>query len=209
MAEKPGNPRPDLTAGAPARSTLAMGGSEAAALERAQHGDPEAFRMLVDAHSRPVFRLAYRMTGNEQDAEDIVQETFLRAYRAIERFDPHAQVSTWLYAIASNCAIDTLRRRKIRQTDELDRPGSREPVGAEPGPERHAAGRELKARIEEELGHLTAKERVAFSLRHFEDLPIHEIARVMGTPEGSVKNNIFRAVRKLRAALDRATGTDR
>jgi RNA polymerase sigma-70 factor (ECF subfamily) len=157
--------------------------------------------MLVDAHSRTVFRLAYRMTGNEQDAEDVVQETFLRAYKSIERFDPQAQVSTWLYAIASNCAIDTLRRRKHRQTDELDRPGRSEPAGTEPGPERHAAGRELRERIEHELSRLTAKERVAFSLRHFEDLPIQEIARVMGTPEGSVKNNIFRAVRKLREAL--------
>jgi RNA polymerase sigma-70 factor (ECF subfamily) len=165
--------------------------------------------MLVEAHSRPLFKLAYRMTGSEPDAEDIVQETFLRAYRALERFDPRAQVSTWLYAIASNCAIDALRRRKHRRTEALDRPEAPEPVGLEPGPERNAAGRELRARIEVELGRLPVKERVAFSLRHFEDLSIREIARLMGTAEGSVKNNIFRAVRKLRAALERATGSPR
>jgi RNA polymerase sigma-70 factor (ECF subfamily) len=182
-----------------------MGGGEGAALERARQGDEEAFRVIVDAHSRPLFRLAYRMTANQQDAEDIVQETFLRAYRAVERFDPRAAVSTWLYAIASNCAIDTLRRRKHRQTEELDRPEYPEPAGAEPGPERHAAGRELRARIDLELGRLTAKERVAFSLRHFENVPIREIARVMGAAEGSVKNYIFRAVRKLRRALEGAT----
>ena len=164
--------------------------------------------MLVDAHSRPLFRLAYRLTANEQDAEDIVQETFLRAFRALERFRPQAQVSTWLYAIASNCAIDALRRRKHRRTDVLDTE-SHEPVGPEPGPERHTAGRELKARVELELARLTEKERVAFSLRHFEDLPIDEIARVMGITTGAVKNNLFRAVRKLREALERATGTHR
>jgi RNA polymerase sigma-70 factor (ECF subfamily) len=184
-------------------------GAAGSALERAQQGDPEAFRMLVDAHSRPLFRLAYRMTANEQDAEDIVQETFLRAYRAIERFDPQARVSTWLYAIASNCAVDTLRRRKHRRTDALDRPDAREAAGPEPGPERQAVGRELRARIDVELGRLPAKERVAFALRHFEDLPIREIACVMGTTEGAVKNNIFRAVHKLRDALERATETRR
>ena len=166
--------------------------------------------MLVDSHSRPVFRLAFRMTGNEQDAEDIVQETFLRAYRALDRFDPQAQVSTWLYAIASNCAIDLLRRRKRRGPQvELDRDGHAEPAGAEPGPERRAVHRELGARVQAELGRLAPKERVAFTLRHFEDLSIREIADLMGTPEGSVKNNIFRAVRKLRAALESATGVRR
>jgi RNA polymerase sigma-70 factor (ECF subfamily) len=186
-----------------------MGGAEGAALERARQGDQEAFRVLVDAHSRPLFRLAYRITVNEQDAEDIVQETFLRAYRAMDAFDPRSKVSTWLYAIASNCAIDTLRRRKHRRTDELDRPDAQEPAGAEPGPERHAAGRELTARMERELSRLTARERVAFSLRHFEDLPIREIAQLMGTAEGAVKNDIFRAVRKLREALASATRTPR
>jgi RNA polymerase sigma-70 factor (ECF subfamily) len=149
------------------------------------------------------------MTGNEQDAEDIVQETFLRASRAIDRFDPQARVSTWLCAIASNCAIDLLRRRKRRPSAEPEDPARGEPAGADPGPERHAAGRELRARIEVELGRLAAKERVAFTLRHFEGLSICEIAQVMGSPEGSVKNNIFRAVRKLRAALEGAMGAGR
>lgn len=165
--------------------------------------------MIVESHSRLVFRLAFRMTGNEHDAEDVVQETFLRAYGAIGRYDPQAQVSTWLYAIASNCAIDLLRRRRRRPLLELDGPGKSEPAGAEPSPERHTLGRELRARLDAALGNLAAKERVAFSLRHFEDLSIREIAEAMGTPEGSVKNNIFRAVRKLRAALESATGARR
>ena len=162
--------------------------------------------MIVESNSRPVFRLAFRMTGNEQDAEDVVQETFLRAYRAFDRFDPQAQVSTWLCSIASNCAIDLLRRRRRRPVDALDRPGAREVAGSEPGPERHALARELSARVEAELSSLAAKERVAFVLRHFEGLSIREVAEAMGTPEGSVKNNVFRAVRKLRAALEGATG---
>src|SRR5882724_12679423 len=92
-----------------------MDATEAAAvLARARQGDSEAFRALVERHSRSVFRLAFRMTGNEQDAEDVVQESFLRAYRQLGKFDERASFGTWLYRIAMNCSLDLVRSKKRR-----------------------------------------------------------------------------------------------
>src|SRR5277367_6119376 len=84
------------------------------AAEEARKGNQLAFRVLVERHSRSVFRLAFRMTGNEQDAGDMVQETFLRAYKQLHRFDGRAAFGTWLYRIASNCSLDLLRTRRMR-----------------------------------------------------------------------------------------------
>src|SRR5580692_4973054 len=86
----------------------------AAFLARARQGDSDAFRMLVERHSRSVFRLAFRMTGNEQDAEDVVQESFLRAYRQLGRFESRANFGTWLYRIVANCSVDLIRTRQTR-----------------------------------------------------------------------------------------------
>src|ERR1700681_1172404 len=85
------------------------------AVERARSGDSDAFRLLVERHSRHVFRLAFRMTGNEQDAEDVVQDTFLRAYRQLKNYESRASFSTWLYRIAANACLDLIRSRKRRQ----------------------------------------------------------------------------------------------
>src|ERR1700738_2533503 len=101
-----------------------MDATEAAAvLARARQGDSEAFRALVERHSRSLFRLTYRMTGNEQDAEDLVQEAFLRAYRQLGRFESRANFGTWLHRIAVNCSVDLLRKRKRlnERGDSLDR----------------------------------------------------------------------------------------
>src|SRR3954470_6359448 len=87
----------------------------ATALARARQGDSEAFRVLVERHSRHVFRLAYRMTGNEHDAEDVVQESFLRAYRQLGSFESRANFGTWLYRIVANCSVDLMRARQARQ----------------------------------------------------------------------------------------------
>src|SRR5213595_1337302 len=80
-------------------------------ITRAKAGDAEAFRLLVERHSQIIFRVAYRMTGNEHDADDVVQETFLRAYKQISRFEERANFGTWLHRIAVNCALDLLRAR--------------------------------------------------------------------------------------------------
>src|SRR5436189_3438999 len=95
-----------------------------AALARARRGDSEAFRELVERHSRSVFRLAYRMTGNEHDAEDVVQESFLRAFKQLGRFESRANFGTWLYRIVANCSVDLMRSKQARHDqvrgDSLD-----------------------------------------------------------------------------------------
>ena len=89
--------------------------TDATAVALARDGDSDAFRALVDRHSRAVYRLAHRMTGNPQDAEDVVQETFLKAYRQLGRFESRANFSTWLHRIAVNCSIDLIRGRKHQE----------------------------------------------------------------------------------------------
>src|SRR5262252_9685135 len=97
-----------------------MDATEAAAvLARARRGDSEAFRELVERHSRSVFRLAFRMTGNEHDAEDVVQEAFLKAYRKLDAFEERAQFGSWLHRIAANCAYDVLRAR-VRHDERME-----------------------------------------------------------------------------------------
>jgi len=171
-------------------------------IEHVQEGSIGAFREIVEQNSRQMFRLAYRMTGNEQDAEDVVQETFLRAYRQFERFDSRARISSWLHKIASNYAIDLLRRRKRWRKADLEQLDQVAPLtGTAPEPDRGAWSAEVRDALQGELARLTAKERVAFTLRHYEGLSIREIGQVMGLRESATKNHIFRAVRKMRKAL--------
>ena len=179
-----------------------MRGAEPAAIERAREGDPEAFQVLVEEHSRQIFHLAFRMTGNEADAEDVVQETFLRAYRKMDEYDSRARFSTWIHRIAANYAIDLLRRKQRWRSTEIDPVEQTDPMAADgASPERSAFGGEIGRRIAQALAVLTPRERVAFTLRHYEGLSIAEIGSVLGTGDNSTKNHIFRAVRKLRRKL--------
>src|SRR5947209_9768705 len=136
-----------------------MDASETAAvLARARQGDSEAFRALVERHSRTVFRLAFRMTGNEQDAEDVVQESFLRAYRQLGRFEARADFGTWLYRIAANCAVDMMRTRGHRlqaKTDVLDDTAPL-PDTRRASPDRLAESAEIDRLVNEALDELTA-----------------------------------------------------
>src|SRR3954453_10746430 len=91
--------------------------TDAAFVAKARSGDTDAYRILVERHSRALFRLAFRMTGNEQDAEDVVQESFLRAYRQLSKFDERASFGTWLYRIATNYSLDLVRSRKRRSAN--------------------------------------------------------------------------------------------
>jgi RNA polymerase sigma-70 factor, ECF subfamily len=184
------------------------------AVERARSGDSDAFRLLVEQHSRAVFRLAFRMTGNEQDAEDVVQETFLRAYRQLDKYEARSSFSTWLYRIASNYSLDLIRTRK-RHEDKRERgkPDERDilqtiPVNA-PGPDRIAHSNQVQARVNEALDELSDQERTAFVLRHFEGMSIEEIGSVLGTSTNATKHSIFRAVQKLRRSLEPLVGTAR
>jgi RNA polymerase sigma-70 factor (ECF subfamily) len=176
----------------------------AAILASARQGDGDAFRLLVERHSRAVFRLAYRMTGNEQDAEDVVQESFLRAYRQLGRFESRANFGTWLYRIVANCSVDALRARQSRH--DLSRGESLDTVVAIAasdghGPDRLAESAEIAAQVEGALGSLSALERAAFTLRHHEGRSIQEISQALGIGTSAAKHSIFRAVKKLRATL--------
>jgi RNA polymerase sigma-70 factor (ECF subfamily) len=149
-----------------------------------------------------MYRLAYRLTGNAEDAQDVVQETFLRAYRHRERYDSRGQVSTWLYRIAANYATDLLRRRRRWRTRDLDALETRSPMtSSEPPADRVAMGSDVGRGVARALETLTAKERIAFTLRHYEERSIKEIASIMGIRENATKNHVFRAVRKMRKAL--------
>jgi len=183
-----------------------MDASEAAAaLAAARQGDNDAFRALVERHSRSVFRLAFRMTGNEQDAEDVVQEGFLRAYRQLGRFESRANFGTWLYRIVANCAVDHMRARQARHDmsrgEALDEAVSL-PDADVPGPERLAASAEIRARVGDALNRLSPLERAAFALRHYEGRSIDEIGQTLGLGTSAAKHSVFRAVKKLRAALE-------
>src|SRR5690606_36953862 len=122
---------------------------DAAAVALARDGDAEAFRSLVERHSRLVFRVAYRMTGNESDAEDVVQETFLKAYRQLGRFESRANFGTWVYRIAVNCAIDYMRSRPKRESTEEDDVLERVAGGGnEPGAEELVLAGEIGQRVQ-------------------------------------------------------------
>jgi len=180
---------------------------------QARAGDADAFRRLVERHSRDVFRLAYRMTRNEHDAEDVVQEAFLRAYRNLDRFEERAHFGSWVYRIAANCAYDSLRARERRQESAapvtIDETGDgpvAEPPSDEPAPDRLVFGGEVRRRVALAMRRMSALEKSAFTLRHFEGMSIEEIGRALDLDASAAKQSVFRAVRKLRNALGRDAG---
>jgi RNA polymerase sigma-70 factor (ECF subfamily) len=173
-----------------------------AAVARARSGDEEAFRLLVERHSRSIYRLAYRMTGRAEDAEDVVQDTFVRAYRQIDRFEARSHFGTWLYRIAFNCAVDYTRTRQHRERPEsLDALG-RAPVTSGPSAHDLLYASEIDGRVRQALDDLSAQERAAFVMRHFEGCTIDEICRALDLKTNAAKHAVFRAVRKMRAALE-------
>ena len=177
-----------------------------ALVARAQRGDPEAFRDIVEEHGRALFRLAFRMTGDASTAEDVVQEAFMKAHRNMAAFDGRSQVGTWLHRIAANCALDALRRRQRRAPEHFaqqvdDMPPGHEPAAEGPGPERLARSAEIAAAVERGMTSLTPLERAAFSLRHFEGRSSQEIAEALGLRVEGAKHAVFRAVQKLRLTL--------
>ncbi len=181
--------------------------TDATFVARARTGDSGAFRVLVERHSRALFRLAFRMTGNQQDAEDVVQESFLRAFKQLARFDERASFGTWLYRIAANCSLDLVRARKRRAEhvaasgEEGEELALQLPANG-PTPERMALSGEVRQRVLDAMEELSANERTAFILRHFEGMKIEEVSRVLECQPGAAKHSVFRAVQKLRRALE-------
>jgi len=186
-----------------------MDANDAHDVIQAQAGDEPAFRRLVERHGRGVFQLAFRLTGSETDAEDVVQDTFLKAYRELKRFEARSSFKTWVHRITVNCAYDLLRQRPRHKAESLDAAAEEDAPGGgfEPeadaslGPDRLAFGAEVQSRVRAAMGLLTPTERTAFVLRHFEGRSLDEIGETLGLRTGATKHSIFRAVQKMRRAL--------
>ncbi len=175
---------------------------------QARAGSELAFRRLVERHARGVFQLAFRLTGSEPDADDVVQETFLKAYRELKRFEARSSFRTWVHRITVNCAYDMLRQRPRHRGESLDAGPANAPAGGieleadgTSWPDRLAFGAEIQGRVRAALDLLTPTERTAFVLRHFEGRSLEEIGEALGLRTGATKHSIFRAVQKMRRAL--------
>jgi RNA polymerase sigma-70 factor, ECF subfamily len=169
-------------------------------------GDKGAYSALVERHGESMFRVAFRITENEADAEEVVQETFLRGYRNLAGFDARADLRTWLYRIAVNCALQVLNKRRAEAetpiTEEFDanRPGI-QIVDAAAGPERLLLDREIEHRRQAAMAKMTEHERLAFVLRHLEGRSTEEIASMLEVTPNNAKQAVFRAVQKMRRSL--------
>lgn len=176
---------------------------EAAWLERARRGDELAFAELVEAYQVPVYNLCYRMMGDAAEAEEAAQESFWRAYRGLNRYDPSRKFSTWLLSIASHYCIDLLRKRRMQlvSLDELQPWG--EMSDPTPGPESSLAHAEQASELRALLNGLGGQDRAAVILRYWYSLSTEEIAATLGLTEKAVKSRLHRARRELGAAYGR------
>lgn len=180
---------------------------DVAAVAEARDGNQEAFKVLVDRHSRSLYRLAFRMTGRAEDAEDIVQETFIRAYKQLSRFEARSNVSTWLYRIAFNCSVDFLRSRPRRESATDDEALERLATAPDgPTMDDLVYAGQIGEQLQVALCGLSEKERAAFLMRHYHGYSIEEIGSTLGMKTNATKHSIFRAVRKMRVALQGFAG---
>jgi len=169
-------------------------------------GDKDAYGVLVARHGESMFRVAFRITESESDAEEIVQEAFLRGYRGLAEFESRADFRTWIYRIAVNCAFQVLKRRKseaavpIAEEFDEDRPGIQVPDRSA-GPERLLLDREIEHRRHAAMEKMTPDERLAFVLRHLEGRSTEEIAAALDITPNNAKQAVFRAVQKMRRSL--------
>jgi RNA polymerase sigma-70 factor (ECF subfamily) len=180
--------------------------SDPTIVARAAGGDVDAFRALVEQHSRYLFGVVIRLLRNADEAQDVVQDTWLKVHAQLGRFEARSEVRTWLTRIAVNCAIDHLRSAKRREApyDPSDLEDHATQVGAftpQPAADRLVLAGEIGARVGETMSCLTRIERAAFMLRHVEGMSISEIGSELGLKTSATKHCIFRAVRKMRAAL--------
>jgi len=178
---------------------------------RAQENDPDAFGQLVEKYKTRIYYIACRVMGNHSDADDVAQETFIRAYRGLKKFKGHARFSTWLYRIMINCCMDLLRKRKRRGGDlqlseavhgEEWAAGGRVTVG--PAALTHAAElNELRSAVADALESLPLKHRMALVLHEFDGMPHQDIARAMGCSVGTARSRLHYARMKMQQKLRR------
>jgi RNA polymerase sigma-70 factor (ECF subfamily) len=188
--------------------------SDEALMLRYRDGDVRAFETLVMRHRKPIFNFILRFVRDATQAEDVLQETFLRLIKSADGYEHQAKFTTWLYTIARNLCVDAARRGKHRKAASLDAPvldGGGDCDGAplidrvpdgEPGVDRQAIGRELQARIRQAVAALPDEQREIFLLREVADLQFNQIAAIVGCPENTVKSRMRYALEKLREALE-------
>jgi len=183
-----------------------MGQDDQAAIRAILAGDKEAYGALVARHASSLFRVAFRITGNEADADDVVQEAFLRGYRKLEGFESRSNFGTWIYRIAVRCALDRIGGKKVDESRRVAEAPDLEQdqvqvADAAAGPDRLLLSGEIGALQEAAMRSLTATERTAFVLRHLEDCTTGEIGAALGIGPNAAKQAVFRAVQKLRLRL--------
>ena len=174
----------------------------------ARDGSREAFDELVRVTSRDTYTLAFRLVGNEEDARDVVQEAYLRAYKGIGRFRGDAQFSTWLYRITANCANTHLSKRRRHRHDELLDDSPLAATNADRDPQASLLATSLRDRLTVALDDLPPKLRAVVVLRDVYDLPHEAIANELGISETAAKVRLHRARRKLREAVFPTTRGD-
>jgi RNA polymerase sigma-70 factor, ECF subfamily len=180
-------------------------------IREAQRGNRAAFEELVRHYDQAVLRLALHLTGTEQDAQDVYQDAFLKAYKNIGNFRFECSFYTWIYRIVTNLCLDHLRRRNVRKEDA---PVAKDADGGEydlldqvadgragANPERDLMRRQLGSRIAGALDKLTPRERMVFELKHYHGLKLRTVGEILHTTEETAKNTLFRATQKLRGAL--------
>jgi RNA polymerase sigma-70 factor (ECF subfamily) len=199
-------------------SVLSVGGggfSESVAqddivlVRRCQKGDALAFEQLVIKYRSKVFAMIYGMVQNEQDAWDLAQEGFIKAWRSIHRFKGQASFYTWLYRIVTNVAIDSLRRKGFKKTAEFDdriaandvEPGSKTVPTADPMPHHGLERAEIRQRIEQAISKLSPEHRAVIVMKEIEELQYNEIAEALGCSIGTVMSRLFYARKKLQTLL--------
>lgn len=167
----------------------------------ARRGDAEAFGELVARHQETVFSIAYRLTRTRQEAEDVAQDAFIKAYQALDRFDLERPFVPWLHRITTNTALNCIRRRRP-EAELVEETLLADPA---PGPEARTVASEESARLRAAVAMLPPNYRAAIDLRHFQGFSYREISDALNVPLSDVKSWLFRARRRLRDAL----GSDR
>jgi RNA polymerase sigma-70 factor (ECF subfamily) len=174
---------------------------------RSRSGDVESLNQLVLRWERPIYALAYRVIGREEDARDVCQETFLRAFRALPAFRGHAKFSSWLYRIALNLCRDWIRKQ--RRTPLVDVPEGVDTAELAPTPgsvesvEDLVSRRELSAAVEEAMTHLPDDQRTAIILKEYHGMTFQEIADLQGCPLSTVKTRLYQGLTVLRRHLEK------
>jgi RNA polymerase sigma-70 factor (ECF subfamily) len=165
-------------------------------LRLAQEGDAQAFSRLVDMYAKPVHNLCYRMLGNREDAEDAAQEAFLRAFKAIKRYDPKRKFASWLLSIAANYCIDQHRRGRLQTISIEDSPEASLGDRAA-GPATTLVQRETRDELQNLLAGMDARDRAAIILYYWHELPYDEIAEQLAMSESALKSRLHRARKTL------------